>query len=156
MIGEYLDCMMLDLDDTFATIRELGLRVTTVYIGGGTPTTLNVDQLERLLSKISDNIDPESLLEYTLEAGRPDTITKEKLEVAKKHGVTRISVNPQTLNDDVLAEIGRKHTTEDFFRAYNLAKESGIKDINVDLIAGLPYEGFESFKKENAARRRFS
>lgn len=145
MIGDYLDCMMQDLDDTFNTIKELGLRVTTVYIGGGTPTTLNAQQLERLLSKISKKVNYDDLLEFTLEAGRPDTITEEKLSIAKKYGVTRISVNPQTLNDDVLNEIGRKHTTEDFFRAYELAKASGIRDINVDLIAGLPGDDFKNF-----------
>jgi oxygen-independent coproporphyrinogen-3 oxidase len=87
------------------------------------------------------------LLEFTLEAGRPDTITKEKLDVAKELGVTRISVNPQTLNDDILREIGRNHTREDFFRAYRIAEESGIRDINVDLIAGLPGDDFLSFSE---------
>jgi oxygen-independent coproporphyrinogen-3 oxidase len=82
-----------------------------------------------------------------LEAGRPDTITKEKLDIAKKYGVTRVSVNPQTLNNDILREIGRKHTTEDFFNAYELAKSSGIRDINVDLIAGLPGDDFRNFSE---------
>jgi oxygen-independent coproporphyrinogen-3 oxidase len=86
-------------------------------------------------------------LEFTLEAGRPDTITSEKLKVAKEHGVTRISVNPQTLSDDILREIGRRHTREDFFRAFELAKASGIKDINVDLIAGLPGDDFQNFSE---------
>lgn len=147
MIDDYLEAMLIDLDDTFDTIRKLGLKVTTVYIGGGTPTTLSADQLEKLLGKICDNIDPESLLEFTLEAGRPDTITREKLEVAKAHGVTRISVNPQTLNDDILKEIGRRHTVEDFFRAYAMAKEIGFRDINVDLIAGLPGDDFKNFSE---------
>jgi len=145
MIGEYLDALIREIDETFDIINELGMRVTTVYIGGGTPTTLNAAQLKRLLSKIGEHVNTDELLEFTLEAGRPDTITAEKLAVAKKHGVTRISVNPQTLNDDVLREIGRRHTTEDFYRAYEIAKESGIKDINVDLIAGLPGDDFVSF-----------
>ena len=85
------------------------------------------------------------LLEFTFEAGRPDTITEEKLALAKASGVTRISVNPQTLNDAVLREIGRKHTTDDFYRAYELAKKSGIRDVNVDLIAGLPGDDFKNF-----------
>ena len=147
MIDEYLEAMLIDLDDTFDTIRRLGLKVTTVYIGGGTPTTLSADQLKRLLGKISDNIDPASLLEFTLEAGRPDTITRDKLEVAKAYGVTRISVNPQTLNDDILKEIGRRHTVDDFFRAYAMAKEIGFRDINVDLIAGLPGDDFKNFSE---------
>ena len=87
------------------------------------------------------------LLEFTLEAGRPDTITREKLQVAKDLGVTRVSVNPQTLSDDILKEIGRRHTVDDFFRAYELAKEIGFRDINVDLIAGLPGDDFQNFSE---------
>jgi oxygen-independent coproporphyrinogen-3 oxidase len=116
-----------------------------VYIGGGTPTTLSAEQLEMIFKKLSEHISLDSLAEFTLEAGRPDTITAEKLSVAKKYGVTRISVNPQTLSDEILREIGRRHTTEDFYRAYALAKESGIRDINVDLIAGLPGDDFKNF-----------
>lgn len=147
MIGEYLEALLADLDETFETIKKLGFTVSTVYIGGGTPTTLSANQLERLFSKIEEHIDTSTLLEFTLEAGRPDTITREKLAAAKTHGVTRISVNPQTLNDDILREIGRRHTAEDFYRAYALAKESGIKDINVDLIAGLPGDDFKNFSE---------
>ncbi len=145
MIDEYIDALIDDLDETFAVIKELGLDILTVYIGGGTPTTLSEKQLERVLSRVYSGVDMEKLTEFTLEAGRPDTITKEKLAVAKKYGVTRVSVNPQTLEDAILKEIGRKHTAEDFFRAYSIAKESGIKDINVDLIAGLPGDDFKKF-----------
>ncbi len=145
MIDEYIEALIKDLDETFAVISELGFTVTTVYIGGGTPTTLSADQLERLLYYIDLHLDHSQLREFTLEAGRPDTITIEKLAVAYKHGVTRISVNTQTLNDDILREIGRKHSSEEFFRAYELAKASGIRDINVDLIAGLPGDDFKSF-----------
>jgi oxygen-independent coproporphyrinogen-3 oxidase len=145
MVDEYLDQLVIDLAETVDTIKSLGLGIHTVYIGGGTPTTLNVDQLERLLGTVNELIDVPSLAEFTLEAGRPDTITAEKLATAKKHGVTRISVNPQTLSDDVLREIGRKHTTEQFYDAFKLAKESGIRDINVDLIAGLPGDDFQNF-----------
>ncbi len=145
MIGEYLDALLKDIDETFDIIKALGMRVNTVYIGGGTPTTLSAEQLDRLFTKLDEHIDTSELLEFTLEAGRPDTITEEKLAVAKAHGVTRVSVNPQTLNDDVLREIGRRHTTEDFYRAYEIARASGIKDINVDLIAGLPGDDFNNF-----------
>ena len=147
MIDDYLVALMEDLDDTFDTIRKLGMKVTTVYIGGGTPTTLSAEQLKVLLTKISDNVDVNGLLEFTLEAGRPDTITREKLEVAKEFGVTRVSVNPQTLSDDILREIGRRHTVEDFFNAFALAKEIGFRDINVDLIAGLPGDDFKNFSE---------
>ncbi|MBQ8584478.1 MAG: coproporphyrinogen dehydrogenase HemZ [Clostridia bacterium] len=147
MISEYLDALILDLLDTFDTVRRLGMTVSTVYIGGGTPTTLSAEELERLLSVISENIDVSTLLEFTLEAGRPDTITADKLRVAKEYGVTRISVNPQTLSDDILREIGRRHTVSDFYDAYEIAKASGIKDINVDLIAGLPGDDFKNFSE---------
>ncbi len=145
MVGDYLEALLADIDDTFFTIDALGMTVSTVYIGGGTPTTLSTEQLERLFNKLEEHIDPMSLDEFTLEAGRPDTITRDKLDTAVKHGVTRISVNPQTLNDDVLREIGRRHSVEDFYRAYDIARASGIRDINVDLIAGLPGDSFESF-----------
>lgn len=147
MIGDYLDALLHDLDDTFDTISKLGMQINTVYIGGGTPTTLSAQQLERLFGKISEHVNVDSLQEFTLEAGRPDTITKEKIDVALKYGVTRISVNPQTLNDDILRDIGRKHTTKDFYRAYELVKNSGIRDINVDLIAGLPGDDFKNFSE---------
>ncbi len=143
MIPDYLEALVRDVDRTFALIRELGIRVSTVYIGGGTPTVLNEKQLEILLRCISENIG--EIDEFTLEAGRPDTITAGKLSVAKAHGVTRVSVNTQTLNDDVLRGIGRNHTADDFYASYELAVKSGIKDINVDLIAGLPGDNFDSF-----------
>ena len=147
MIDEYLDAMLEEIDETFEVINKAGLKVNTVYIGGGTPTTLDPVQLRRLLTKINDKVDVSSLLEFTLEAGRPDTITREKFEVAKELGVTRVSVNPQTLNDEILKEIGRKHNSADFFEAYRIAKEVGIRDINVDLIAGLPGDDFKSFSE---------
>lgn len=144
MIPEYLEVLKSDVEDTFALIKELGVRVATVYIGGGTPTVLNEEQLESLLRTVYENTT--DLDEFTLEAGRPDTITEGKLSIAKKYGVTRISVNTQTLNDSVLKAIGRAHTADDFLRAYDLAVKSGIRDINVDLIAGLPGDDFDSFK----------
>ncbi len=147
MIDDYLVALKRDLDNTLSVIKELGMTVTTVYIGGGTPTILSAEQLEGVFTKLEEYIDPRSLLEFTLEAGRPDTITAEKLSMARSHGVTRISVNPQTLSDTILREIGRNHTVEDFYQAYNLAKESGIKDINVDLIAGLPGDDFKNFSE---------
>ena len=147
LIDDYIETLILDIKDTFRTIRELGLRLFSVYIGGGTPTILSPKQLERLLRTVRKNLLPDEIEEFTLEAGRPDTITKEKLAVAKKYGVTRISVNPQTLSDEILREIGRRHTVEDFYNAYRIAKESGIRDINVDLIAGLPGDDFRNFSE---------
>ena len=147
MIDDYLNALISEIDEKFEVINALGFRVTTVYIGGGTPTTLSADQLRRLLSALREHVNTDELLEFTLEAGRPDTITAEKLAVAKEFGVTRVSVNPQTLNDDILREIGRRHTKDDFYNAYRLAVESGIRDINVDLIAGLPGDDFRNFSE---------
>ena len=144
-IPDYLLMLEDEINMTFDEIRRLGLHVKTVYIGGGTPTTLDEVQLKHLLSVIDKNIDVSTLEEYTLEAGRPDTITEEKMRIAREFGVNRISVNPQTLNDDVLRLIGRAHTADDFLRAYEMARKSGIPIINTDVIAGLPGDKFASF-----------
>lgn len=147
LIDEYLERLIVEVSAVFNHIKRMEKRVACIYIGGGTPTILSADQLRTLLCVISSHIDTSSLLEFTVEAGRPDTITEEKLEVLKSHGVTRISVNPQSLSDAVLENIGRKHTVMDFFRAYGIAKESGIKNINVDLIVGLPGDNFTRFSR---------
>ena len=145
LIPEYLERLLKDIDTNFRIINDLGLNLKTVYIGGGTPTILDEHMLERLLAKITSKVDVSTLEEFTLESGRPDTITAEKLAIAKAYGVNRICVNPQTLCDDILMGIGRNHTVEDFYNAYDIAKNSGIKTINVDLIAGLPRDNFKNF-----------
>ncbi len=145
LIPAYLEKLKKDIADNFNTINKLGLRVRTVYIGGGTPTILDEKQLEELLACISSHTDTDKLDEFTLEAGRPDTITAEKFAIARAYGVTRVSVNPQSLCDGVLEGIGRSHTADDFFRAYDIAKQSGIRAVNVDLIAGLPGDSFKQF-----------
>ena len=145
LIPEYLIKLAGEIHRMFETIRELGLRVRTVYIGGGTPTILDASQLRFLLEQVAREIDVSTLLEYTLESGRPDTIDAEKLQVARQLGVNRISVNPQSLCDEVLQGIGRSHTVEDFFRAYEIARASGIPVINTDLIVGLPGDTFPTF-----------
>ena len=146
LIPNYVDRIVDELDETFELINYLGLKVVTVYIGGGTPTMLSDNQLVKLLSTVHKHLGNNRLVEFTLEGGRPDTITKEKLSVLKKYGVDRISVNPQSLNDSVLKNIGRHHTSNDFFKSYELVKKSGISIINTDLIAGLDGDTFESFK----------
>ena len=145
LIPDYLDKLMKDLTSVLDTINELKLNLKTIYIGGGTPTILTAEQLEKLLSLIDSKIDVNSLEEFTLEGGRPDTITAEKLAVAYNYGITRISVNPQSLNEQVVKSIGRNHTTEEFYKAFEIAKQSGIKCINTDLIAGLPGDNFKHF-----------
>lgn len=147
LIPAYLERLLKDLDRVFAVIKNKGLTLSTIYIGGGTPTTLTAEQMQRIFDKIAENVDVSTLDEFTCEAGRPDTITPEKVQSAVNSGVTRMSINPQTLNDSVLARIGRCHTSEDFFRAYDIARASGIKYINTDLIAGLPGDNYRSFAK---------
>ena len=145
LIPEYLETLISEISRTGRLISRLGQKVSTVYIGGGTPSILSKSQLEKLLKSVSGSIDVSSLDEFTLEAGRPDTITAEKFRIAREYGVSRVSVNTQTLNDEILRSVGRRHDSSDFFRAYELAENSGIKDVNVDLIAGLPGESYESF-----------
>lgn len=145
LIPEYLAKLCDEVKETFACINRLGLRVKTVYIGGGTPSILTAEQLRMLLSVIAESTDVSRLEEYTLESGRPDTITKEKFEVAKQYGVNRVSVNPQILCDEVLHGIGRAHTSEDFYRAFEIARNADFKVINTDLIAGLPGDKFSTF-----------
>ena len=145
LIDTYLGILLSDLGNIFETIRELNLEVATIYIGGGTPTILNEAQLDLLLSYIASHIDVSSLEEYTLEGGRPDTITPEKVRICMQYGVNRISVNPQTLSDDLLRQIGRMHTVDEFMKAYEIVQKEGMPHINVDLIAGLPGDTFFNF-----------
>lgn len=146
LIPSYLNKLYLDIKEKCELIKELNLRLSTVYIGGGTPTTLNEAQLRELLQVVSSSLDISSLDEFTVECGRPDTITEEKLQILKEHGVKRISVNPQTLNDSVLEKIGRNHTVADFYNAYNMVEKAEFCFVNTDLIAGLEGDNFESFK----------
>lgn len=146
-IPDYLKRICEDARRLLTYLKERGFKVLTVYIGGGTPTTLTDFQLAELLGTLADNIPIKRLHEFTLEGGRPDTITREKLAVAKDFGVTRMSINPQTMNDDILRGIGRRHTVDDFLRAYSLARDVGIPQINTDLIAGLPGDSFVSFSR---------
>ena len=147
LIPEYLEKLKRDIADNFAIINRLGLRVRTLYIGGGTPTILTEAQLRDLLGFITTQTDVSALDEYTLEAGRPDTINAEKFAIARDLGVTRVSVNPQSLCEDVLCGVGRSHTVDEFYTAYDIAKSSGIRTVNVDLIAGLPGDNFRMFSK---------
>ena len=145
LIPEYIDRLCEDVRKIFDTVKTLGLNVKTVYVGGGTPTILTPEQIEKLLSTVSECYDVSTLEEYTFEGGRPDTITAEKLAVIKKYGVNRVSVNTQSLSEEVLSSIGREHSADEFFEAYNIARESGIQYINTDLIAGLPNDKFSTF-----------
>ena len=147
LIPEYVELLTRELAHTAALARELGLRLETVYFGGGTPTTLTAEQLHTLTETVAREFDLSHLREYTVEAGRPDTVTPEKLRVLKQAGVTRISINPQTLSDAVLQHIGRQHTAAQFYEAFDMARKAGHGNINADLIAGLPTDTFDGFSQ---------
>lgn len=145
LVPDYIGLLCEELVETAGLAKRLGLRLQTVYIGGGTPTSLEAGQLERILNTVREHFDFENVLEFTVEAGRPDTITREKLDVLRKYGVDRISINPQTMNDEILRGIGRAHTAGQTVESYNLARAAGFTAVNMDLIAGLPGDTVESF-----------
>jgi len=136
----YTATLVAEMREKAAGLRTLGGRVSSIYIGGGTPTVLPDDLLTRLLNAAGENFAPSNAVEYTVEAGRPDTLTPKNLRILRNHGVNRIAVNPQTLNDRTLTAIGRNHTAADFFRAFQEAREAGFPCMSADLITGLPNE----------------
>ncbi len=148
--GKYTDeftrLLVKEIEKTAEVLKECSLYAENIYIGGGTPTTLSADQLAVIFKALKENITDERIKEFTLEAGRPDTITEEKLVLAKKYGVNRISINPQTMNDSTLKKIGRKHSPQMIREAFETARKCGFDNINMDLIAGLPDETPEMFK----------
>ena len=145
LVDPYVEALEEEIDAMSRLLRELGLSVRSFYMGGGTPTTLSPEQLEGLLGRCRRVLPLEGCTEYTVEAGRPDTITWEKLQVLKEQGIGRISINPQTLEEPVLQAIGRRHTAQDILEAYAMARKVGFASINMDLIAGLPRDSFEGF-----------
>jgi oxygen-independent coproporphyrinogen-3 oxidase len=146
LVEPFLDALLAETDALGATLRRAGASVVSIYIGGGTPTTLNDAQLEQLLARIDTAFDLSHLREYTVEAGRPDTITDTNMAILHRHGVSRVSVNPQTFSDDVLREIGRRHSTEDTYRAMDTVRSAGFETVNMDLIAGLPGDTISGFR----------
>ena len=145
-IPDYLAALEKELAATAGAVKKAGLRIVAVYMGGGTPTTLSANELDRLLSVTHSLFDLSACREITVEAGRPDTVTEEKLRVLRAQGVDRVSVNPQTMSDTVLETIGRHHTAADIVRAVELVKRVGGLSFNMDLIAGLPGDTPESFE----------
>ena len=146
LIEPYTKLLCEEIKRTAEIANKLGLRLETVYFGGGTPTTLSAEQLDTVLKTVNNSFDMSTCREFTVEAGRPDTIDIAKLFALKENKVDRISINPQTTNDEVLKTIGRKHTAQQFFDAFELARKCGFDNINTDLIAGLPTDTPESFK----------
>lgn len=147
LIQPYVDHLCMELEAIRDQVEQIGLNLRTVYIGGGTPTSLSADQLRQLMGKVAQCFDLSRLEEYTVEAGRPDCTDLEKLQVLKEYGATRISINPQTFEDEVLAHIGRRHTAEDIRRCFYDARQAGHRNINMDLIAGLPGDTEEGFAR---------
>ena len=145
-IAKYLDALFTEIRYCGLRMRETGLWPESVYIGGGTPTTLSPDQLDRLLTEVETHIDLSRTKEFTVEAGRPDTITEEKLRVLKQHGIARISINPQSMKKRTLELIGRSHGPEDIFEAFQKTADTGISMVNADVIAGLPEETPEDYR----------
>lgn len=146
-LDRYLEALIHEIEYCGRKIKEQGLYVESIYIGGGTPTTLDSIQLKRLLTAVEEHIGTTKLKEYTVEAGRPDTIDRDKLQVIRNHGVDRISINPQTMKAETLEIIGRSHSPEDIERAFEDAETIGVPVINADLIAGLQDESPEDFRR---------
>ena len=146
MVQPYVDCLCNEVEEIRRQADKAGLTLCSIYIGGGTPTSLSADQLRQLMGTVRQNFDLSKVVEYTVEAGRPDCTDAEKLAVIKEYGATRISINPQTFSDEVLAGIGRKHSAQDILDCYAEARKAGHDDINMDLIAGLPGDTVESFE----------
>ena len=147
MVQPYVDCLCREVEEIRIQADKAGLKLCSIYIGGGTPTSLSADQLRQLMGTVRANFDLSKVVEYTVEAGRPDCTDAEKLAVIKEYGATRISINPQTFSDEVLAGIGRKHSAQDILDCYAEARKAGHDDINMDLIAGLPGDTVESFER---------
>ena len=145
LIPVYVEQLCKEILHTGELARRLGLRLETVYFGGGTPTTLSAEQLTALFRAVDSAFDLSTIREYTVEAGRPDTVTPEKMAAIHAAGVGRVSINPQTLQPDVLAGIGRKHTVDQFYDAFEMARRAGFNNINTDLIAGLPGDTYDGF-----------
>ena len=145
LVAPYVDALCRELTATADLVRSAGLRIRAFYMGGGTPTTLSPAQLDRVLGLLRESFDWSACAEWTVEAGRPDTLDREKLRVLGKHGTDRISINPQTMEDRVLAAIGRRHSAADIERCYRMAREEFSGEINMDLIAGLPEDTESGF-----------
>lgn len=146
LLPPFLEALYRELEATAEQVKKLGLRVVSVYMGGGTPTTLSAGQLEELCTRLERRFDLTEIREYTVEAGRPDTISGDRLRVLRAHGVDRISVNPQTMSDRVLETIGRRHTAADIISALEKVRRVGGFAVNMDLIAGLPSDTAEDFR----------
>ena len=147
LVKPYLEALQYEISEMKDYIEKRGLKIETLYFGGGTPTSIDEEEFEGLMNKIYKSfVKDKNLKEFTVECGRPDSITYKKLQTMKNYDVTRISINPQTMNNETLKLIGRNHTAEDVVEKFNLARNMGFQDINMDIIIGLPGEGIEEAK----------
>ena len=146
LLEPYLDCLLREVETVGEALKEAGRRVRTLYIGGGTPTVLSTPQIKMLMEAVNRHFDRSRLIEYTVEGGRPDTLDPEKLKTIRALGANRVSINPQTMNDAVLRNVGRCHTAAEVERAFHEAAEVGFSSVNMDLIAGLPGDDPASFR----------
>ena len=146
LLDPYLQALHKEIAVTGKLLADSGKKIRTIYIGGGTPTTLNSEQMAALLDAIRDAFDLSRCIEFTVEGGRPDTLSEEKLRIIREHGADRMSINPQTMVDSVLRACGRPHTGEDVKKAYGWATDAGFSAINMDLIAGLPTDDYDGFR----------
>lgn len=146
MVMPYIEALIKEINGMSSYIKEKNLNIESVYFGGGTPTSVNDEEFAMVMKEIYDNfIKDNNVKEFTVECGRPDSINKNKLQTMKDYKVNRISINPQTMNDKTLKLIGRNHTSEDIIEKFNMARNLGFEHINMDLIIGLPGEGYEEF-----------
>ena len=146
LVNPYMEYLIKEIKETFELLKITNRRIDNIYIGGGTPTSISNKQIKMMLETIDEYVNSDDLNEYTIEAGRPDTITYEKLETIKKYGITRICLNPQSMSNKVLEKIGRNHTREDILDAYKIVEEFNFNSVNMDLIVGLPEDTIESLK----------
>ena len=147
LLNPYLEALLKEMEISGKLLADSGKQIRTIYIGGGTPTSLSTPQMAYLLDAIRDSFDLSRCIEFTVEGGRPDTLDAEKLRTIASHGADRMSINPQTMEDHVLRACGRPHKSADVVRAYHEAVDAGFKAINMDLIAGLPEDSIDGFKR---------
>lgn len=154
--AKYVEKLLEEIKGLAKIIKDTNKEIETLYIGGGTPTTLDEDEMDTLITYLFNEMDLSNIKEFTVEAGRPDSITRGKLEVLKKHNVSRISINPQTMNDETLEKIGRAHNVDEIIECFNMARELGFDNINMDIILGLVDENLDMVKKTLEAIKELS
>jgi len=145
---DYIKSLKYEINSVIDKVNEKGFVIDSIYFGGGTPSTLTVSEMNEIFLLLTEKIDMSTVLEFTFEAGRPDTITEEKLEIMKKFNVTRICLNPQTMDNGILKKVNRNHTEEDILEKYEMIKKFNFNSLNMDLILGLPNQTMETYESK--------